>query len=107
MEIPEGAIRRGGYLDNLASLRPRTFFPVFSLDPYLLTYQAGAGIAGTSALGDFQYILLGYYDSYYMQPGFGASLGTNVLAPLKATFDLMFIPRAIRLTSRRPMRSIA
>ena len=87
LEIPASAIRRGGYLDNLVTLRPRALVPVFSLDPYPLTYQAGAGIAGASALGDFQYILLGYYDSYYTRPEVQASLQTNILAPLNATFD--------------------
>jgi len=88
LEIPDAVIRRGGYFDNLASLRPRTLFPVFSLGPYRNTYQAGAGIAGTSALGDFQYILLGYYDSYHTRPEVEASLQTNILAPLSATLDL-------------------
>ncbi len=88
LEIPEAAIARGGYLDNLASLRPRMLYPVFSLDPYELTYQAGAGIAGTSALGDFQYTLLGYYDSYDMLPKLEASLQTNILAPLNLSFFL-------------------
>ena len=87
LEIPDTAIRRGGYWDNLVSLRPRTLFPVFSLGPTLPNYQAGAGIAGTSALGDFQYTLFGYYDSYYMRPEVEASLQTNFLAPLNATFD--------------------
>jgi len=87
LEIPDTAIRRGGYFDNLFTLRPRALFPVFSLASYPSTYQAGAGIAGTSALGDFSYMLLGYYDSYYSRPEVQASLQTNILAPLNATFD--------------------
>jgi hypothetical protein len=99
LDIPDAVIRRGGYYDNLASLRPRTLFPVFSLDPYLLTYQAGAGIAGASALGDFQYVALGYYDSDEVRPVVQASLQTNILAPLNATFDLTAagVPSAVEL----------
>jgi hypothetical protein len=87
LEIPDAAIRRGGYFDNLASLRPRTLVPVFTLDPYTLTYEAGAGIAGTSALGDISYSLLGYYDSYDARPELDANLRTNILAPLTVNFD--------------------
>jgi hypothetical protein len=32
LEIPAAAISRGGYWDNVATLLPRTLFPVFSLD---------------------------------------------------------------------------
>jgi hypothetical protein len=89
LEIPDTAIRRGGYFDNLVSLRPRTLFPVISLNHDDWTYQFGAGIAGTSALGDIWYNLLGYYDSYDARPELEASLETNVLAPLIATFDFV------------------
>jgi hypothetical protein len=92
LRIPEAEIRRGGYFDNVFSLRPRTLVPVFSLDPYTdpsaLNFLAGAGIAGTSALGDIDYVLLGYYDSFNERPQADANLQTNILAPLKATFDL-------------------
>jgi len=88
LEIPDTAIRRGGYFDNLGSLRPRALLPLFYLDPYTLAYEAGAGIAGTSALGDISYILLGYYDSDDARPALEASLETNILAPLTLTFDL-------------------
>jgi len=87
LEIPEEAIRRGGYWDNLASLRPRTLFPVFSLDPYQMTYQAGAGIAGVSALGDLRYILFGYYDSHHMRPELETTFQSSLLAPLRATLS--------------------
>ena len=87
LAIPEQAIRRGGYWDNLASLAPRSLFPVFSLDSYQMTYQAGAGVAGVSALGDFSYILLGYYDSHHMRPELEATLQSSVLAPLTATLS--------------------
>jgi hypothetical protein len=88
LEIPETAIRRGGYFDNLASLRPRTLFPVemsFNYPP--LDFRVGAGLAGTSALGDFQYVLIGYYDSLLSRPEVEAGMQTNFLAPLRATFD--------------------
>ena len=88
LEIPDAAIRRGGYFDNLLSLRPRALLPLFYLDPYTLGYKAGAAIAGSSALGDISYSLLGYYDYDDARPEFEASLGTNILAPLNVTFDL-------------------
>ncbi|MBN2551944.1 MAG: hypothetical protein JXB06_04215, partial [Spirochaetales bacterium] len=87
-QIPEAAIRRGGYLDNLATLLPRTLFPVFALDIGEGTCQAGAGVAGTSALGDFGYTVRGYYDSVDRQPEVEAGLQTNILAPLIASFGL-------------------
>jgi hypothetical protein len=89
LEIPDAVVRRGGYWDNLATLRPRAFFPVelsFYYPP--LDFQVGAGIAGTSALGDFQYVVLGYYDSLFRQSEVEASLWTTVLAPLIMTFEL-------------------
>ncbi|UCF96484.1 MAG: hypothetical protein JSV89_15060 [Spirochaetaceae bacterium] len=88
LSLPDDAVRSGGYGDNLATLLPRSLFPLFNLDPYLSSYQAGAGIAGTSALGDIRYVLVGYYDSYYQQPQIEADLQINVLSPLTATFDL-------------------
>lgn len=85
LAIPEQSIRRGEYWDNLASLVPRNLFPVFALDPYQMSYQAGAGIAGVSALGDFSYILLGYYDSVDNRAGMEATLQSSLLAPLATT----------------------
>ena len=86
--IPETAIRRGGYWDNLATLLPRTLFPVFALDIGEGTCQAGAGIAGTSALGDFSYTVSGYYDSVDSQPEVEAGLQAKLFAPLIASFGL-------------------
>ena len=85
LAIPEEAIRGGGYWDNLASLAPRNLFPVFALDPYQMTYQAGAGIAGVSALGDLRYVLLGYYDSIDRRPELEATLQSSLLTPLTTT----------------------
>ena len=87
LAIPEEAIRRGGYWDNLASLVPRNRFPVFefALDSYQMTYQAGAGIAGVSALGDLRYVLLGYYDSVDRRPELETTLQSSLLAPLITT----------------------
>jgi hypothetical protein len=82
--LPPEAIRRGGYWDNLASLLPRMFFPVLALDFGLREYQAGAGIAGMSALGDFHYVLLAYYDSVDGRPEMAATLDSSLLAPLSA-----------------------
>jgi hypothetical protein len=87
LAIPAAAVRRGGYWDNLASLVPRNLFPVFTLDPFQKTYQAGAGIAGVSALGDFFYYLLGYYDSVDGRPELETSLQTSLLAPLATTIS--------------------
>jgi hypothetical protein len=89
LEIPETEFRRGGYFDNLVSLRPRALFPV-ELRLYYppLDFRAGLGLAGASALGDFQYLLLGYYDSIYSRPEVEAGLQVNILSPLTATFEL-------------------
>ena len=92
LEIPDAVIRRGGYFDNLASLRPRTLFPT-SLGLYYPSwdYRVGAGIAGTSALGDFQYVILGYYDSFFRKSEIEASIHTNLLAPLMSTFHFLVV----------------
>ncbi len=82
--LPEEAIRAGGYGDNLITLLPRALFPVFSLDLYLGTYRAGARTTAVSALGDFSYTVLGYYDSASEQTELEATLQSKVLAPLTA-----------------------
>jgi hypothetical protein len=87
LAIPQQAIRRGGYWDNLTSLVPRNLFPVFTLDPNRMTYQAGAGIAGVSVLGDLSYILRGYYDSIDGRPEIEATLLSSLLAPLTTTLS--------------------
>jgi hypothetical protein len=104
LAIPEQAIRRGGYWDNLASLVPRNLFPVFSLNPYQMTYQAGAGIAGVSALGDLRYVLLGYYDSIDMRPELEATLQSSLLAPLATTLSFSTADLyELSLTLERPL----
>lgn len=87
LEIPEQAIRHGGYWDNLASLVPRNLFPVFELDINQMTYQAGAGIAGVSALGDLRYNLLAYYDSVDGRPELEVTLESSLSAPLTTTLS--------------------
>jgi len=84
--IPEPSIRHGGYWDNLATLVPRIVFPYLSVDLYSRTFQAGAGLAGTSALGDWSYMLLAYYDSVDTNPELEIQLDTALLAPVFTSF---------------------
>ena len=84
--LPENEIRRGGYFDNLLTLFPKVFYPVFSAvitpDFSLVDIMAGAGIMGVSALGDFQYTLDGMYNFTGKRPEVEFFLNTLVLSPL-------------------------
>ncbi|MBN1838254.1 MAG: hypothetical protein JW820_20515, partial [Spirochaetales bacterium] len=56
--VPEERVRRGGYLDNLATLLPKAVVPLlFAFDTATYNVQVGAALLGMSALGDLQYDL--------------------------------------------------
>ncbi len=89
MEMPE--IKRGGYLDNLATLLPRVRYPLLQAEiarDSVQVIRAGAGIMGVSALGDIQYLLETLYNFNDQATEIDLSLETKFLRPLLLSFAL-------------------
>ena len=85
--LPDDQIRRGGYLDNLATLLPRVLLPVLGFDSFTRTVQAGAAVLGRSALGDLEYLLGLFYDSHSAQAEAMATLRLQPAAPVAVELD--------------------
>jgi len=89
MELP--GIKRGGYLDNLATLLPRVRYPLFEAEiarDSVQVIRAGAGIMGVSALGDIQYLLETLYNFNDQATEINLSLETKICNPLLLSFAL-------------------
>jgi hypothetical protein len=89
MELPE--IKRGGYLDNLATLLPRVRYPLLAVEiagDSIQVIRAGAGIMGVSALGDIQYLLQTLYNFNDQATEIDLSLETKIFNPLLLSFAL-------------------
>jgi len=89
MELPE--IKRGGYLDNLATLLPRVRYPLLAVEiagDSMQVVHAGAGIMGVSALGDIQYLLETLYNFKDQATEINLSLETKIINPFLLSFAL-------------------
>ncbi len=89
MELPE--IKRGGYLDNLATLLPRVRYPLLEAKitrDSMQVIRAGAGIMGVSALGDIQYLLETLYNFNNQATEIDLSLKIKFFSPLLLSFTL-------------------
>jgi len=89
MELPE--IKRGGYLDNLATLLPRVRYPLLAAEitrDSIRLVRAGAGIMGASALGDIQYLLETLYNFNNQATEINLSVETKLFNPLLLAFAL-------------------
>ncbi|MQY77330.1 MAG: hypothetical protein GH155_06865 [Spirochaeta sp.] len=89
MELPE--IKRGGYLDSLATLLPRVRYPLLAAEitgDSMQVMRAGAGIMGISALGDIQYLLETLYNFNDQVTEIDLSLETKIFNPLLLSFAL-------------------
>ncbi|MBN1836602.1 MAG: hypothetical protein JW820_12180 [Spirochaetales bacterium] len=83
--VPEERVRRGGYLDNLATLLPKAVLPVlFAFNTATWDVQLGATLLGMSALGDLSYDLSVFYDSFSGRAELEAALQVRPALPLQA-----------------------
>ena len=78
-------IHRGGYLDNLKTLTPNLYIPLFSFGTDKEGDRFGFLISGLDALGHFPYSAEFLYDLDSQEPLFNVTLSSRILAPFEAS----------------------